>query len=184
MSNPILPMPDASKKSCGWLLFFGIFSVLVGIFAIAFPYMMSVAIEQVIGIILVISGVFSIGAVVFGQEKNHRAATVVLALIRLAVGLALLVFIQQGIHALTLLLSAFFFAEGITFLVSAFALRHNKAWVLILLNGVVAVILGAMILSGYPGTAGWAIGLLYGINSIFYGVSLLGFAAGTCRTKS
>jgi uncharacterized membrane protein HdeD (DUF308 family) len=172
-----LPTPGPIGKSAGALTGFGVFSILVGIFAIAFPWTASIAIEQVIGIVLVISGVFSLGAVVSGGEKNHRIATVILALIRLAAGLALLVYIRQGVVTLTVVLSIFFFAEGVTFIASSLALRHNRAWPLILLNGIVAILLGAMIFNSLPSSAGWAIGLLYGINSIFYGIALLGFAA-------
>lgn len=172
------PISNLAKKSRGWLVFFGIFSLIVGIFAIGFPYVMTVAIEQVIGIILVATGVFSLGGILFGDNKEHRVATTILAIIRLLAGLAMLVYIAQGVLALTVVLAAFFFAEGVTFLISAFAMRSNKAWLLVLLNGIVAIVLGGMILSGFPGTAAWVIGLLYGINAIFYGVSLLGLAAG------
>lgn len=170
-------MPGPIGKKPGMLVGFGIFSILVGIFAIAFPWAASMAIEQVIGIVLVISGVFSLGAVASGGEKNHRVASVILALIRLAAGLALLVYVKPGVVTLTIVLSIFFFAEGATFIISALSLRHNRAWPLILVNGIVAIFLGAMIFNSLPSSAGWAVGLLYGINSIFYGVALLGFAA-------
>jgi uncharacterized membrane protein HdeD (DUF308 family) len=169
--------PDPISKSTGALTAFGIFSILLGILAIAFPLAASIAIEQVIGIILVVSGVFSVGAVVSGGEKTHRVFTVILALIRLAAGLALLIYLKPGVVTLTIVLSAFFLAEGITFIISSLALRHNRAWPLILVNGIVALVLGAMIFRSLPASAGWAIGLLYGINSIFYGMTLLGFAA-------
>ncbi len=72
------------------------------------PLAMTVAIEQVIGIVLVVSGVFAIGAVAFGEEKTHRIATIVLALIRLVTGLLLLVYIKPGVLAITAVLGAFF----------------------------------------------------------------------------
>jgi len=175
MSNAF-PTPSLqAPKSRGWLIFFGILSILIGFFAIAWPLAMTVAIEQVIGIVLVVSGVFAIGAVAFGEEKNHRVATVVLALIRLAAGLALLAFIKPGVLAITMVLGAFFFAEGAVCVLSSFALRRNPAWILILFNGLVAFLLGGMIFAHFPSSAAWAVGLLYGINSVFYGVSLLGF---------
>lgn len=175
MSTPLVP--GSETKSRGWLVFFGIFSILVGVFAIGFPLAAAVAIEQVVGILLVISAVFSVGAVLFGEEKNHRIATVVLALIRLAAGLALLLFVKSGVVALTIALGAFFLAEGITFIASSLALRHNRAWPLMFVNGLVALLLGGMILANITSSAAWAIGLLYGINSLFYGISILGFAA-------
>jgi uncharacterized membrane protein HdeD (DUF308 family) len=170
-------LPTPNIKGRGWLTFLGIFSILVGIFAIAFPLAASVAISQVIGILLVVSAVFAVGAVLFGMEKNHRIATVVLAIIRLVVGMWFLLYIQTGVLTLTVLLAIFFFAEGVTFIISALGLRHNRAWPLILINGFVALLLGGMIFSNFPSSAAWAVGLLYGINSVFYGVALLGFAA-------
>ena len=172
-----LPTPIAPGKSPGAFAAFGVFSILVGFFAIAFPLAASMAIEQVLGIILVVSAIFSIGAVVSGGEKTHRASTVVLALIRLAAGLALLMYLKQGVITLTVVLSIFFLAEGVTFIISSLALRHNRAWLLILVNGIVAIFLGVMIFKSLPSSSAWAIGLLYGINSIFYGVTLLSFAA-------
>jgi uncharacterized membrane protein HdeD (DUF308 family) len=174
MPSP-LPTP-AQPRNRAFLVFFGLFSLLVGGFCIAAPTLMSVAIEQVLGIVLVASGVFSIVAVIFGDEKNHRISTVFLALIRLAAGLAFLVCIKSGVIALTALLGAFFLAEGVVFVVSAFALRHHGAWLLVLLNGLVTLVLGGSILAQLPSKDPWAIGLLYGIYSLFYGVSLLALA--------
>jgi uncharacterized membrane protein HdeD (DUF308 family) len=171
------PTVDPIGKRPGALKFFGFFSILIGFFAIAFPWTASLAIEQVIGVVLVISGVFSIGTALSGGEKTHRVSTIILALIRLAAGLALLVYLKQGVITLTVVLCVFFLAEGFTFILSSLALRHNRAWPLILVNGLVAILLGAMIFYSLPASAAWAIGLLYGINSIFYGITLLSFAA-------
>jgi uncharacterized membrane protein HdeD (DUF308 family) len=43
-----------------------------------------------------------------------------------------------------------------------------------LVSGIVDLILAAIILAGFPGTALWALGLLVGINMIFGGASLVG----------
>ncbi len=137
---------------------------------------MTVAIEQVLGIVLLLSGVFSIGAVIFGVEKNHRIATVILAVVRFATGAAFLICVKPGVVAITALLGAFFLVEGAIFLISALTLRHNRAWPLMLLNGLVTLVLGGMILAQIPGGDPSAVGLLYGIYSLFYGISLLAFA--------
>ncbi len=181
MANDPLPSvttaAEALSKSRGWLIFFGIFSLIVGMLAIAFPVIFSYTIAQIIGIFCVVSGVFSIGAVIFGHEKTHRASSVILALIRIITGLALIAWVGPGMEALTLVLAIFFVAEGITFIVAAIAAREHKGWLVLLLNGIVTIILGAMIFSHFPSTAAWVIGLLYGINSVFYGCSLLALAA-------
>lgn len=163
------------------MVFFGMFSVIVGIFAIAFPLAMTVAIEQVLGIFLIISGVFSIGAVLFGKEPVHRISSIVLALIRIATGVALLQFVQSGVVVLTTVLGVFFLVEGLAFVFAAFAYRAVGAWIVLLMNGVVALVLAGIVFANLPGDAPWVLGLLYGINSIFYGVSLMGLAAAASK---
>jgi len=79
----------------------------------------------------------------------------------------------EGMAILTLILAAVFVAEGIFCIATSFGMRSNPAWIWLLLNGVVAIILGVMIYSKWPSDAGWVIGLLYGIQSIFTGSTLL-----------
>ena len=45
-----------------------------------------------------------------------------------------------------------------------------------LVSGVVDLVLGVILLSGFPGTAAWAIGLLLGINLVFGGAALISMA--------
>ena len=45
-----------------------------------------------------------------------------------------------------------------------------------LVSGIVDLILAAIILSGLPGIATWAIGMLVGINMVFGGVALIAMA--------
>ena len=42
--------------------------------------------------------------------------------------------------------------------------------------GLVDVLIAGMIITGLPGSAAWAIGLLVGINLVFGGSSLIGLA--------
>jgi uncharacterized membrane protein HdeD (DUF308 family) len=45
-----------------------------------------------------------------------------------------------------------------------------------LVSGIVDLFLAAVILTGLPGTAAWALGLIVGINMIFGGASLIAMA--------
>ena len=66
-----------------------------------------------------------------------------------------------------------FVTEGIVCIVTSLRLRQNPAWVWLLLNGIVALILGGMIYARWPLDAAWIIGLLYGIQSLFSGSAML-----------
>ena len=45
-----------------------------------------------------------------------------------------------------------------------------------LVSGIIDLILAALIWSGLPGTAAWALGLLVGINMLFGGTSMIAIA--------
>jgi len=161
-------------KSKGWLIFEGIVFLLIGILAIAFPYIMTIAISQVLGIFAIIGGVFAIGGAVFGSGCGHRFSNVLSGILFVLLGLALLIWVPQGILALTILLAAYFTVDGIFNIIAAIQNRASvPGWPMLLINGIVSLILGGLIYFELPGTAAWAIGLLYGINMLFTGVTFL-----------
>ena len=80
----------------------------------------------------------------------------------------------QGLLTLTLVLTAYFFVDGIFNIVLAVAHRRELSgrWEWMMLNGVVDIVLAAIIFGGLPGTSTWALGLLVGIDLLFGGASL------------
>ena len=60
-------------------------------------------------------------------------------------------------------------------------LSGQGGWMLV--SGIIDLILAAIILTGLPGTAAWALGLLVGINLIFGGWALVAMAL-HARTRS
>ena len=77
-----------------------------------------------------------------------------------------------------MILIAFFVIEGIASIM--FALDHKRElsgrWGWMLASGIIDLILATIILTGLPGTAAWAIGLLVGINMVFGGSALIAMA--------
>lgn len=164
---------DSISRSRGWFLFGGVISLLVGIFAIAAPNLFSFVLTQLIGALCLVSGIISLFQALFGKNRQHRFFSSVSAIIRIAAGSALFFFTEAGMAALTLILAIVFVTEGIVCIVTSFQLRANQAWVWLLLNGIVALILGGMIYARWPLDAAWIVGLLYGIQSLFSGSAML-----------
>ena len=75
--------------------------------------------------------------------------------------------------ALTLIVAAVFLTEGIVCLVTSVRMRANPAWVWLMLNGLVALLLGGMIYSKWPLDSAGILGILYGIQSLFSGSAML-----------
>jgi uncharacterized membrane protein HdeD (DUF308 family) len=74
---------------------------------------------------------------------------------------------------LTFVLAVWFFASGVFSLAYALQWRGVPGWWLSALGGVASVILGFLIAASLPSSAAWAIGLLVGINLVFWGVRAL-----------
>jgi uncharacterized membrane protein HdeD (DUF308 family) len=93
--------------------------------------------------------------------------------VTLASGIILLIFPLAGVITLTMFLAAYFVAAGI--LKAIYALQHRgmSGWGWALGSGLISIALGVLIWSGFPGTALWALGLIVGIDLIFYGWALI-----------
>ena len=171
---------DGIFRSRGSFLFGGVLSLLVGVFAIAAPQLFSVVLTQLIGALCLVSGAISIFQAVFGKTRHHCFFSSLSAIIRIAAGSALLFFPIAGVAALTLIVAAIFLTEGIVCIVTSVRMRSNPAWVWLLLNGIVALLLGGMIYEKWPLDSAGILGILYGIQSLFSGSAMLmmGFSAG------
>lgn len=161
------------SRSRTWLIFGGIISLLVGVFAIAAPNLFSFVLTQLLGALCLVSGGVSIFQALFGKNSPHCFLSSLSAIIRIAAGSALLFFPIAGVAALTLIIAVVFLFEGIGCIVTSLRMRSNPAWVWLLLNGIVALILGGMIYARWPIDAAWVIGLLFGIQSLFSGSAML-----------
>lgn len=169
----------------GWIFWVaGVLSIVIGALAILMPYVATFATNIAIGAVLITSGVIE-GVTAFRARGTARlAGRAVLALLGILAGLALLVFPVGGVVALTFLLAAFFVAAGVTRLYAAWRVRPNRGWGWLVFGGALSLALGLLLFLGLPGTAFWVLGLLLGIDLIFYGVTLIALRLGAERMHS
>ena len=159
--------------SRGWLIAGGILSIFVGFLAMGSPLLFSIVIAQLLGAFAIVSGVISLFLALFGKEVTHRILEALFALIRIAAGLALFICVASSIAVITLIFAVFLIVEGIFLIGGAFRLRKHSGWSWTLINGIAALILGVMVYSRWPSDSTWVLGLFFGINLLFNGMSLL-----------
>jgi uncharacterized membrane protein HdeD (DUF308 family) len=108
------------------------------------------------------------------------------AALAIGAGIILLAKPAQGVLTLTIVIGAYFLAEGVATIM--YALEHRRElserWSWMAFSGVLDILISAMIITGLPGSAEWAIGLLVGINLLFGGASLIGMARAQTRIGS
>jgi hypothetical protein len=90
-----------------------------------------------------------------------------------AIGFYILAHPLVGLESLTLAVAVYLFVEGVLEFILWFQLRTTpgKGW--LLFDGIVTLVLAAMIGSTWPSSAAWVIGTLVGISIFFSGISRL-----------
>ena len=152
-------------------MFQGILLVVLGALAIAFPLFGTIVVEQLFAALLLIAGGYALAASL-GRKESSTASRVVSglwAVLTLVTGLLLMFQVGAGILTLTILLAAYFAAQGIVTIVASFKFSGTGTMWLMLLSGVVSLVLAWMIFNGFPNSATWMLGLLFGINLIVPG---------------
>jgi len=128
-----------------------------------------------IGTMLVVGSLFQIGHAFAERGWGGFALSLLVGLLYLATGLMLVMNPAAGSLALTLLFAAFLLASGVVRIVLAFRFWHMWGW-LLLLSGVLGVLAGLVIMTGYPMTGLWVLGFCLGVDLFIHGVWWLAFA--------
>jgi uncharacterized membrane protein HdeD (DUF308 family) len=164
---------EALKLHWRAFLIQGIVMMVLGLVAIALPHLSTIAIELFLGWLILFGGVFRTLTLLRSKSAPGFFWSLVTALLVVVLGIVLLLRPAEGVLTFTMILIALFIVEGVTAIIISLQLReHLKTWAWTLLSGIVDLVLAFFIWQGWPSTAGWALGLLVGINMFFLGNSL------------
>jgi uncharacterized membrane protein HdeD (DUF308 family) len=159
-------------------LFEGILLVILGLAAMIVPPLASLAVTIFLGWMFLISGIAGLALTFWARQIPGFWWSLLSAVLALVAGIVLLAQPVQGTLTLTIVVGAYFLAEGVATIM--YALEHRRElsqrWSWMLVAGVMDLLIAAVIIAGLPGSALWAVGLLVGINLLFGGASLIGMA--------
>jgi uncharacterized membrane protein HdeD (DUF308 family) len=160
------------KRARTWLIVVAVLALLGGMVSILVPAITSVTMAIFIGWVLVFAGITTgVHAV-----TNRAALRSLEALLTVVAGLYLLIFPLSGTVTLTFVLAVWFFAGGLLSLAAGIQPRTAPGRWTMLLGGLLSVVLGVLIAVELPSSAAWAIGLLVGVNLIFWSIRAIGTA--------
>ena len=152
----------------GWFLGFGIVLMVLGIVAVVRSTTATIASMVFFGWLLVFSSVIQfVEAFMVGRWEGFFLHLLIAILFGI-VGLLMVVRPVITAEALTFLMSVFFLLGGLYQLVAA-VWTHLPGWGWQALNGIIAAVMGVLILAQWPVSGLWVIGLFVGIDLIFYG---------------
>lgn len=163
-----------------WVLFLieGLALVILGLLAILLPAVASLAATVFFGWLLLLSGTVGLIATIRARRAPGFGWSLASAIVGIVTGALLLALPLVGTFSLTAVLIAFLLVEGSVSILYAFDHRKGLSgrWGWMLASGILDVVLGLILLAGFPGTAVWALGLLLGINMLFGGWALIWMA--------
>jgi uncharacterized membrane protein HdeD (DUF308 family) len=165
-----------ARQSAGWAIALSILLILAGMMAIVVPPAAGIAVAVLVAWLLLLGGVAHLALAWHMRSTGGPVWEVLLGLLYLSLGVYLLVWPVAGLASLTLLLACYLFAKGILVLVLSFRVRPLPGTGWLFFDGVIALILGAMIGLSWPTSSEWAIGTLIGISMLFAGITRLPMA--------
>jgi uncharacterized membrane protein HdeD (DUF308 family) len=175
-------IPDETRRGIEetmqayWALFLtqGMIMMILGLLAVIWPQISTVAIDIYIGWMFLLSGIVGLATMFLAPSVSAFLWSLLTAALALVVGVLLLWHPVEGTVSLTLVLIAFFIGEGI-FQIAA-AVRYRDAfpdsWGWMLMSGIADLILAWLMISGWPGTAIWALGVIAGVNLMTSGLAI------------
>ena len=175
---------EGLKQGRKWLMVSGVLAVIAGTIAIVVPAVASVTVAIFIGWMLLFGAVFLLVDAFAVRDVWRMLLRLLLTLIAGAAGLSLLLAPLRGTYTLTVLRVLWFAITGVMRIAVAVAERGtpNAGWMGA--NGVITLLLGILIGAQLPESSDWAIGLLVGIDFLFYGFGALAAASALKRGEA
>jgi uncharacterized membrane protein HdeD (DUF308 family) len=173
MTSEQAAMQAPISENKGWFYFLGALLIILGIAAVAFPFVTTIAAKIFLGWLFLIAGVLQIVHAFSTRTWSEFFLDLLIGVLYVVAGGWLAFFPLTGIVTLTLLLAIMFIIHGVLEGMISFRIHPLPGWIWMLLAGVVAVVVGVLLILKLPSSATWAIGLLVGINLIMSGVAFL-----------
>lgn len=178
-------MSDAVRAHWKAFLIEGIVLVILGFAAMIVPQVASIAVTVMLGWMFFISGVAALLMTFWARQTPGFIWSLISAVLGIGAGIILLTRPAESTLTLTFVVGVYFLAEGVATIM--YALQHRKElserWSWMAFSGLMDIVIAFIIISGLPGTAAWAIGLMVGINLVIGGASLIGLAT-AARNKA
>jgi len=166
-------MTQAKKPSVTMLLVMGILTAILGLIAIGSPAVAGTAVVYIVGALMLIAGITQIVVGLRAEGWSHKLLPLILGGVTTLGGIAVLAHPVLGMEVLTLILAAYFVAEGIWKVIASFNYRPAQGWLAVLFSGIITWLLGAMIWTQWPASGMWAIGILVGVDLLITGIALI-----------
>ena len=174
-SNPLIAGISEIRRSWVWFLVLGVLFMLLGVVCILGDVTATFATVLFFGWLLLFSGIVALIHAFGTRTWTGFFLYLLSALLRGFTGYLLIRYPSAGAASLTLVLASFFVVGGVFRAIGAGMVQFPR-WGWAVFSGVVSLVLGIMLLVQMPVSSVWFIGFAIGVDLIFDGAALTGFA--------
>ncbi len=171
MQNSVPAVAGKTRARRVWEIVAGVLLIFVGLEALAAPYLAALVAGLWIAWGLIFGGVAELIAA-FSSTEN-RVWKAIRGLVYLVGGFYIRQNLGSGIVAMALMLAWLLLVQGVISIAGALQLRPRPGWGWWLFDGIVTLVLGFVIFSGWPKDSVRIIALLVGITLIISGANRL-----------
>nr|BFD66008.1 HdeD family acid-resistance protein [Bdellovibrio sp. HAGR004] len=164
------------------MIFLGTVMLLLGIAAVIFASVSTLASVVFLGAVLGVAGVFEITYGVQGRKDGELWPHLGLGILSLACSFLIVRNPIENTLGLTLLVSFLLLASGLTKLIGSLSER-TPGWGWMAISGATSFLLGSIVLLTFPASAFWTIGTFVGVDLILVGLSFIGMGVSVKKIK-
>ena len=163
--------PSIHQHPTGWSIALGVVLILAGLLAIAAPFLAGIAVSIFFGWLIAVAG---IAHLIYAWAERGAGSVIwqiLIGVVYLVAAFYLLVHPVSGILAITLILAVYIAIEGIFELLIYSRWRRLPGAGWFLFDGLISLLLGALIFFHWPASSAWAVGTLVGISLVMSGIA-------------
>ena len=174
MRDPLQPGATMGA-GWGWIMAYGILSVLIGIAAFAWPFAATYAATLIVGAFLIAAGGVSIVSGIVAHDHPGRGYAIGFGILSLIIGLVMAFDPLSGAISLTVLVAIWLGVRGVMELLVGVRMRRARGLMIVL--GIVNILLALYVVATLPWSALTLLGFILGVSFLFGGVTAIAAAA-------
>ena len=184
MNSSPNPYLVAFSKNQSWFFIWGLLLLLLGVVAISATTFTTLISVIFLGFLLLMGGIVIIidGFTFWWHKWAGLFFHLILGVLYVVAGIMLIKSPLLASISLTLFLGIFYLLLGIFRFIYSFSLRTPQ-WGWSLFNAIISLILGVLILTSWPASSLFIIGLFIGIDLIFSGLAYIMASLGARALK-
>lgn len=170
--------PEHHYDKWSWFILIGVVLAILGVLALAYQFIATVFSVYYIAALLAFAGISQIVQAFKTKGPGNTVLWAILGVLYLVTGIIALYNPVAVSSAITLIIAFLFVIGGIIQTIGAIYNRTLPRWTWLLFSGIITLLLGLLILGGWPGNSLWILGMFLGIDLILQGWAYIniGFA--------